>query len=560
MNSYTNQESTCFYDENLILKDVYGHNDQVRNAIELSNNASLSSNEANPTHKILVEKSAVTDMVRPANEEHIIDSLESAKANVDLQNALKDSYTEKLNRRERNYIKTNEIVRSTTTSISPTSSARTCKGLNFETTRVMSFEQDEIAPKRAINSTALEKPILKDHSDKSVTYNHVDEIGKSELLTEIDGIYNICDLPQSIFNKDNAVVGHLACEGTNAFEAHEYCVERKELKLKDRDSQIERLENEVRKLTQELNELKRVPGKVDNETHVGEDSRETENSCIKCDKELEMERKNDKMKRLEIDLEEKIGREIILTEENNNLQMEVKKLKDSLLEQQNANDSLLCQVKSLDERLKTEITNSIDIRSKMWSLKRITRDNLELQSRLKAAEQTNAKLLHENESLLKWNDVLYAKADNLEDSIGDLQSCLTFSQLRYKRLETTHQEVVKERDECHTEIKSLRDTYHASKSRSDLRIEQLKEKCMQFMEDCKVRDEQIRSFEYELNLMKKTLVSSKGRMAKKKRETIIYFNTAPLMDGEDLTDNWSVAQSQIGRERQTLKPLVNKVC
>lgn len=463
MNSYTSQQSTSFYDEDLKLQDLFGHNVQVKNVIELSNNASLSASEDKPMHKIQIEKT-VTNTVRPATKENIIATIESAKTDAGFQNEVEDSYTGKLKSSESN-----------------------------------------------------------------------------------------C-------NKDDALVTleHLARGIDNAFASDEYCAEGKELKLKDRDGDIELLENEVRKLSQELNEMKRLTGKVDNETHVGKDSQETENSCVKCEKEFEMGRRNDKMEKLEIELEEKITREMILTEENNNLQAEVKKLKDSLLEQQNANDLLLRQVKNLDERLKAEMYNSIEIRSQRWSLKRITRENSELQSRLQVVEQTNAKLLLENESLRNWNDVLYAKADNLEESIGDLQSCLTLSQLRYERLETTHKKVVKERDECHVEMESLRDTYRASKSRSDSRIEQLKEKCIQLIEDCKVRDGQIRRFEYELNQLKKTVVCSKERIAKRKRETIIYFNTAPLMDGKNLTDNWSVPQ--VGQEQQTLKPLVNKVC
>ncbi|QLQ82539.1 hypothetical protein HG537_0H03010 [Torulaspora globosa] len=338
MNFNTSQESTWSYNENLILEDIYGHNDQIRNAMEFSNNASLSSSEDNSMDRIQVEKYTLTDKVRPASEKHIIVTFESVEADVDLQIALKDSYTKKQK-------KSNKRIKSITSSAA--SSTRKCN--------------DDIIAKRAVNSAALEKPILTDNSEKFVSFNDAYDIEKSEPLTKICRINNLCDLPQRNCSKDDALITlkHVARGVANASEAHEYCAERKELKLKDPDNHIEMLENKVWKLTQELNELKRVTGKVDNETQ------ETQNSCIKCGKELEMKRMNDKMEKLELDLEEKITRETILTEENNNLQMEVTKLKDSLLEQQNANDSLLCQVKNLDERLKTEMTNSIDIRGQI---------------------------------------------------------------------------------------------------------------------------------------------------------------------------------------------------
>lgn len=557
MNSNTNIDVTYSTGESSTLEHSQGIIEQT---------AELPHNECSSDNK--------TPTKQDAEEDYTIETFDVTKINLDLEDTLKHYRKKMLKSRARKYIKTSEVKREFTTDFSKVLEKRNSRKISFGTTDVRSFELDDVVPKRVLSSTAVKKSVLKDPKDKFVTCNHDYEIvGESELTLAIGRIYNLCDLPLTIFSTDTKLGGEetvitlkrLARGVANAFKTKEYCmnhvkdktIRRKNIILRERNKHIRILKDEVQKLTGKLTELGHAPEEVSSLSDIGEDQEDSEDSFLEEDEELDMEEINEA---LEKELEEKVALEEILTSENDNLKVEVKNLKDSLLEQQNANETLLCQVRDLGEQLENESIKSIDYRNKTTSsLEKITRESLELKSKLQVAEEANKEMLLEKEGLYNWNEALYQRADDLGASIVDLQSSLTLSQLSHKRLEKTHQKVKEERDECHKEIKALKHTNYATKWGLELYIEQLQTKCDQLTEDCKVRDAQIHQFEYELVQMKKTLACSSGRMAKKRRETIIYFNTAPSVGDERSIDNWSEEKSQFDRGRQILKPIVNMI-
>lgn len=456
---------------------------------------------------------------------------------------------------------------------------RSAKRITFGGTRVITYNVGDVVttekchelPKPAVPG----KSILKNPKAElfETPTNEFSIVGTDELSNAIGRIFNLCDLPLIYLKKTDPILSlnTLSQAVGNVFRAKEICwqyVVRGELKanekaLEERSDTIRSLESEKSSLTEEVSELKEKLKQAT--TDVSFKTKESaDNLELAKRRARELKQTVGELEGRKIDLIEVSSKVDALTVENNNLKQNTKELRASLLEQKKASKPLHGQIKDLENKLIREQKRVSDSLTKIQSLELYTRDSLKLQTKLQLVEMANEKLATENKRLRALNDQLSGKTKTLEGSIRSIERAMHASQLNESKLQTVNRKLTKEREECHATIDRLEDTNHAYRSEFGLQFRQLESKYAGVVRECKIRDNEIRKAEHQLEKMGQALRDTGWKMVKRRDDHIVDVYSENLAkDGDCVDERRQAADSDLkvsgGHRQRVLRSLSNKM-
>lgn len=394
-------------------------------------------------------------------QDYITGPFEIKGVNHAVEKALRDFEREgKKDRKALGYITNKKFVDiSSQTGFLPSTTKHVVKKVTFGLSSVVHFEEFDIVPKKSVGGPIRGKSILKRSSFNSPC-NDYEKIGRRELQNAIARIYNLCDLPFTLFRKDDPRLSlELLARGVcNAFKSHEICWkkvrEEELLELKEKINSLE-TENEIKE--RELNHFKQ---ELDNDLNrlIPQDQvlkiPEISYGIVKTGI-AKIEHISTKRKLRDASYENND-----LREENEALREENAELRKGLLGQREISE-LLVETKISEKKI---ITRTMPIDSQIQGVndERFTVNELILKCLLKASQKSNETLDGENKELKDLHGSLYEKVHNLEVFLGAMKEAFCNSISREKALERVNLKLISELESYRFQNDQLKENSVAS--------------------------------------------------------------------------------------------------
>lgn len=409
-------------------------------------------------------------------QDYITGPLEIKGVNHAVEKALRDFEREgRKDRKALRYITNKKIVgiSSQTGSLPLTRPATkyVVKKVTFGLSSVVHFEESDIVPKKSVGGPIRGKSILKRSSFNSPSTDY-EKIGRRELQNAIARIYNLCDLPFTLFRKDDPLLSlELLARGVcNAFKSHEICWkkvgEEELLELKEKINNLE-TENETKE--RELNHFKQELYNDLNRLIPEEQVLKIPDISYGIVKTgiAKIEHISTKWKLRAASCENND-----LREENEALREENAELRKGLLGQRDISE-LLVETK-ISEKKTIIRTRPINSRIKGVNDERSTVNELILKRLLKASQKSNETLAGEYKELKDLQGSLYEKVHSLKVFLGAMKQAFCNSISREKALERVNLKLISELEGYRFQNDQLKENSVASELELNIRIEQRK--------------------------------------------------------------------------------------
>lgn len=436
---------------------------------------------------------------------------EIKKINPAVEEAIKYLQREgKKNRRALDYITSNKYagIKASAT-ISPpmqqklpmkASAERVVKKVTFGSSSIVHFKDADVFG-GSVNRSALAatKSIIKRRTFKSPNTDF-EAVGKGALQCAIARLYNLCDLPLTIFKKDDPILSlELLARGVgNAFKSHEVCwkrVRHGELESKDAalellQAQIKMLETENKTLGKEMRDIKQELETDLNKT-IPESQKKMEGNIPEIRNGIV------KMGILKLDLIDTRSKVRALNYENEALKQENEKIR-------------LCLQGQREESQTKKLLSGLEVKRKLTEQKRLLNDqgndaingklrqlNRELNCRLEATKQSNAKLTQQNRKLTELNEYLRKQTGSLEGSLAITKKALLTSLSSERTNERVSLKLINDLKDCQSQITQLSEHNRASELSLTMRIKQWETKYAQVVDENQARNHEAQKSESE---------------------------------------------------------------
>lgn len=341
------------------------------------------------------------------------------------------------------------------------------KKVTFGLSSVIHFEESDILPKKSVGGPIRGKSILKKSTFKSPS-NDYEKIGRRELQNAIARIYNLCDLPFTLFKKDDPLLSlDLLARGVcNAFKSHEICWKKvREEELLELQEKINNLETENEIKERELNCFKQ---ELDNDLNrlIPEEqvlkNPEISYGIVKTGI-AKIERISTKWKLRAASYENSN-----LREENEAFRRENAELRKGLVVQRDISEQLVESRISEKKSFKQARPINSPIRG---DDERSTVNELILRCLLKASQKSNETLAGENKELKDLQGSLYEKLHSLGVFLGAMKQAFCKSISREKALERVNLKLISELESYCAQNDQLKENSIASELELKIRIE-----------------------------------------------------------------------------------------
>ncbi|QLL31757.1 hypothetical protein HG536_0B06230 [Torulaspora globosa] len=448
---------------------------------------------------------------------------------------------------------------------------RSERRLQFGTTRVIRFKGSDIVAKdgsKVPKDKLPGKSILKNEKDQFVTPNHDFElVGESELSAAIGRLYNLCDMPLEVLDKNEPVhsTENLAAGFANALKYQQLCWKRmSEEAVRVRDEALKRRKTEMEALKLEKDALNVEVAELRQKLREKEINLEDVVRKSRIDLSLAEEKKQDlkqaivQMEVIKLDLLEVRSMADELQVENDALRKELKSCQNNLQEQKEVSKPLLIKIKELEARVLKEQKYTVESQQKLAFLERYRRESFVLQKKIEDLEESNRKLISESGKLQEVNDDVLRQSNLLKNSLGLTVEDLKASKKREAELAMANKDLVKQLDESNANVRRLVDTNTAYKAKFHLKYQEFEKKYAQVWTECNNRRKEIEKTKLEMEKMGGTLRETRKEMARKRGDNTVSICSENMVVHEPPIDVSTAQSSHVKGGHRIFQSLTNR--